>query len=92
MSSGMWSGTVILTGTVIVESTAFRWCVTDGRQQHLTVYHPTLGEQTRPLVASPESQARIIGRSMLLSSLVGLLEQVDDAPTTADGEPEPTIA
>ena len=86
----MFTSTVILAGTVVVEGTAFRWSVTDGRAQHLMVTHPTLGTQTRELTASPDAQARAIGRAMLVSKAVGFLEAVDDGPMP-DSDPEPTI-
>jgi hypothetical protein len=85
----MWTSTVILTGTVVIEGTAFRWLVTDGLGQQLTVSHPTLGTRTQPVTENPESQARDVGRA-LLGAATGFLEAVDDAPM-ADGDPEPTI-
>jgi hypothetical protein len=85
----MWTSTVILTGTIVIEGTAFRWLVTDGLAQQLTVSHPTLGTQTQPLASSPAAQARTVGRAML-GAATGFLEAVDDGPML-DGDPEPTI-
>ena len=85
----MFTSTIILAGTVVVEGKAFRWSVTDGRAQHLTVTHPTLGTQTQPLTASPDSQARAIGRGMVIAAL-GFLEAVDDTPMP-EGDPESPI-
>jgi hypothetical protein len=90
----VWTSTVILTGTVVVEGTAFRWTVTDARAQQLTVSHPTVGTQTQLLRANPEAQARAVGRAMLKNAAraarIGYIDAVDDIPT-ADGDPDPTI-
>lgn len=90
----MFTSTVILTGTVVIEGVAFRWSVTDGRSQQLMVGHPTIGTQTQTLTASPDSQARDVGLAMLKSAAhaasVGFLEAFDDAPMP-NGDPEPTI-
>jgi hypothetical protein len=90
----MWSRNVILTGTVVVEQTAFRWAVTDGFAQQLMVCHPTLGAQIEPLNASPDSQARLTGRAMLKdaakSAAIGFIDKFDDAPMPSC-DPEPTI-
>ena len=75
----MWTSTVILTGMVVVDGTAFRWLVTDGAVRKLTVSHPTLGTRTQRVTASPESQARVVGRAML-GAARGLLEAIDDGP------------
>ncbi len=64
----MFTSNALLAGTVVIEATAFRWSVTDGYSQRLTVSHRILGCATRPLTASPHSQARDIGREMLLRS------------------------
>jgi hypothetical protein len=85
----MWTGTVVLCGTVVVEGVAFRWSVTDGLPQDLTVSHPMLGTQTGPFGSDPDSQARNVARAML-GAATGFLEAVDDAPMS-DGDPEPPI-
>jgi hypothetical protein len=61
----MFSKTVILAGTVVVEGVAFRWSVTDGLPQSITVSHPFIGTETQMLAASPDSQAREVGQEML---------------------------
>jgi hypothetical protein len=61
----MFASTVILAGTVIVEGVRFRWSVTDGAAQHLTVSNDRLGNHAERLVGSPEQQARNIGRAIL---------------------------
>jgi 2-methylaconitate cis-trans-isomerase PrpF len=90
----MWTSTVILSGTVVVEGTAFRWLVTDSLAQKLTVSHPTLGSKTEALTGSPESQSRDVGRSILVdkarSAAIGFVDAFDDAPLP-DRDPEPTI-
>jgi hypothetical protein len=90
----MFTSTVILAGTVVIEETAFRWSVTDGLAQQLMVSHPTLGTQIQRVTASPESQARLIGRQMLrdaaLAAAIGFIDAVDDVPMPT-GDPEPTI-
>ena len=90
----MFTSSVVLAGTVVIEGVAFRWSVADGLAQHLIVSHPTLGTQTQALTDSPESQARDVGRAMLKNeahaAAVGFIEAVDDAPMP-DGQPEPTI-
>jgi hypothetical protein len=85
----MWTSTVILTGVVVVNGTAFRWLVTDGTVRKLTVTHPTLGTRTHRVTASPESQARVLARAML-GAATGLLEAIDDEPMPED-DPEPTV-
>jgi hypothetical protein len=91
---GMFTNTVILTGTVVIEGSAFRWSVTDGLAQQLMVSHAILGTQTQPLAASPASQARIVGRAMLKdaahAAAVGFVDEFDVAPIS-NGDPEPTI-
>ena len=62
----MSTNTIVLTGTVLIEGVAFCWSVTGA--QRITVSHPTIGEQTRPLAEDPESQARAVGRAMLNSA------------------------
>jgi hypothetical protein len=87
----MFASTVILSGTVIVEGVPFRWWVTDGLAQQLTVSHPAYGTDGRRLTGSPHSQARSIARAMLASrAATGFLEAVDDT-STPDGVPEPTL-
>lgn len=81
----MFTSDIILAGTVIIEATAFRWSVTDGFFQRLTVSHRILGCVARPLTASPASQARAIGREMLMRSTISVLEAVDDAPYFRSG-------
>lgn len=61
----MFKREVVLAGTVVIEGAEFRWSVTDGLAQRLTVTHPLFGTETRTLTASPDSQARDIGRQML---------------------------
>jgi hypothetical protein len=61
----MFTSEVVLAGTVVIEGVAFRWSVTDGLAQRLTVTHPLFGTETRALTASPDSQAGDIGRQML---------------------------
>ena len=91
---GMWTPNVILTGTVVIDQTAFRWAVTDGFAQQLMVSHPALGTQIEPLTASPESQARLTGRAMLRdaanSAAIGYVDELDDR-SMLYGDPEPTI-
>jgi hypothetical protein len=84
----MWTSTVILTGMVVVDGTAFRWLVTDGAVRKLTVSHPTLGTRTHQVTASPESQARVLAREMLAAA-TGVSEAIDDGPMPED-DPEPT--
>lgn len=88
----MWTSTVILSGTVVVEGTVFRWSVTDGLTQQLMVSHPTLGSKTEPLTGSPESQSRAVGRSILnnpaRAAAIGLIDAFDDTPIL-DGDAEP---
>ena len=90
----MFTSTVILAGTVVIEGAAFRWSVTDGLAQQLTVSHPTIGTQTQTLTASPDSQARAVGRAMLKGEVgtasAGFLEAFDDVPLPG-GDPESTI-
>jgi hypothetical protein len=61
----VWTSNVILRGAVIVEGIAFRWAVTEGLAQRLTVTHAMHGARTEALNRSPDSQARAIGRAML---------------------------
>jgi hypothetical protein len=75
----MFTNTVILAGTVVIEGVAFRWSVTDGCGQNLTVCHPTLGTRVERLVASPECQARAVGRQLLAGEVtVPDVDSVDD--------------
>lgn len=88
----MSTSTIVLTGTVAIEGVAFCWSVTDARC--ITVRHPTIGEQTRPLAEDPEMQARTVGRSLLNSATgvaaIGYIDAVDDAPPEHQPDP-PTI-
>ena len=86
----MFTSDVILAGTVVIEGTPFRWSVADGIAQQLTVYHPTLGARTQRLTKSSDAQARAIGRRMLVSKTIDLLEAVDDYPMP-NGDPVPPI-
>ncbi|HUQ51067.1 MAG TPA: hypothetical protein VM692_02525 [Gammaproteobacteria bacterium] len=61
----MFTSTIILSGTVVIEGTTFRWWLTDGVAQQLTVSHPAHGTQTQPLEGDPESHARVVGRALL---------------------------
>jgi hypothetical protein len=89
-SETMFTSTVVLTGTVVIEGIAFHWSVTDGLAQQLTVSHRLLGTQTQRLTTSPESQARAVGRAMLehgpQAAATGLVAAFDDAPMP-DGDP-----
>jgi hypothetical protein len=64
----MWTSTVILAGTVVIDGAAFRWLVTDGMHQHLTVSHPVHGTKAEKLTRSPDRQAREIARIMMNAS------------------------
>ena len=87
----MFTSTVVLAGTVVIEGVAFCWSVTDGLAQQLTVSHPTMGTQTQRLTASPDSQARAVGRSMLNSTAcaaaIGYIDAVDDV-ALPEGDPD----
>jgi hypothetical protein len=61
----MFTGTVILAGTVVVEGAAFRWSVTDGFTQRLTVSNENLGTRIERLTGSPDAQARSMARAIL---------------------------
>jgi hypothetical protein len=61
----MFTSTIILSGTVVIEGVSFRWWLTDGIAQRLTVSHPAHGTRTQPLTSDPESQARAVGRALL---------------------------
>jgi hypothetical protein len=61
----MFSDTIILSATVLVEGTRFRWWVTDGAKQWLTVSHLTHGTVTVPLDRSPDPQARDMARELM---------------------------
>ena len=88
----MSTSPVILDGTVVIEGVPFRWWVTDGLVQRLTVSHPAYGTDGQRLTMSPQSQARLVARAMLNSKVVaaGFLEAVDDAPLADEPDP-PTI-
>jgi hypothetical protein len=60
----MFTSTIILTGTVVIEGVTFRWWLTDGIAQQLTVSHPAHGTLTQPLNDDPVSQAREAGRTL----------------------------
>jgi hypothetical protein len=77
----MFTSTIILRGTVVIEGVMFRWWLTDGRVQRLTVSHPAHGTRTQTLSADPESQARALSRAMLASAHV-----VDPIGLAADVE------
>ena len=85
------ASSVVLTGTVVVEGVEFRWSVSDDQQ--ITVGNQSIGEKTLPLVADPESQARVIGEELLGShtAATGFLEAVDDAPLSDDEPDPPTV-
>lgn len=75
----MFTNTVILTGTVVVEGVAFRWSVTDGVVQRLTVSHRRFGTRVEQLVGSPERQARTAGRGLLAGHIsLPDVDAVDD--------------
>jgi hypothetical protein len=78
----MWRSTLILNGTIVVDGVEFRWSVTDGASQQLTVSHHTLGIQIGPLTGSPDSQARVVGAAMLRDAAqtarVGYFDAVDE--------------
>jgi hypothetical protein len=61
----MFSSPITLSGKVVVEGVSFRWAVSEGLSQHLTVSHRILGTETQQLTQSPQEQARAIGRAML---------------------------
>jgi hypothetical protein len=61
----MFTNTVILSGTVVIEGVAFRWSVTDGFAQRITVSNERLGTRVEQLVGSPDTQARAMGRAIL---------------------------
>jgi hypothetical protein len=61
----MFTNTVILAGTVVIEGVAFRWSVTDGFTQRLTVSNERLGTRVEQLAGSPDAQARAMGRAIL---------------------------
>ena len=61
----MFSSRITLSGKVVVEGVSFRWAVSEGLSQHLTVSHRILGTETRRLTQSPQEQARAMGRAML---------------------------
>jgi hypothetical protein len=60
----MFTSTIILSGTVVIEGVSFRWWLTDGIAQQLTVSDPAHGTLTQPLTDNPESQAREAGRAL----------------------------
>jgi hypothetical protein len=91
----MFTSTVVLAGTVVIEGVAFRWSVTDGVAQQLTVSHPAIGTHTQKLTASPHAQARAVGRAMLNSTLgvaaIGYIDADEDVASLADDPDPPTI-
>jgi hypothetical protein len=86
----MFTSTVILTGTVVIEGVAFRWSVTDGFGQRLTVSHPVFGSQAQQLVRSPQAQARSIGRALLAAKVRAA--DIDCADDIGIGMPETDVA
>jgi hypothetical protein len=82
----MFTSTVVLAGTVVIEGVAFRWSVTEGWTQRLTVGHDKLGMRSEPLAGSPESQARVIGRAILARAVrIPEVDVVDDfGPTLCE--------
>jgi hypothetical protein len=81
----MFTSTIILSGTVVIEGTSFRWWLTDGIAQRLTVSHPAHGTETQPLTANPESQARAVGRAML-AGMARPDVTADTAPLDSDSK------
>jgi hypothetical protein len=67
----MFTSTIILSGTVVIEGVTFRWWLTDGIGQRLTVSHPAHGTKTQALTDDPESQARALSRVMLAKASAG---------------------
>ena len=77
----MFTSTIILTGTVVVQDVMFSWWVTDGATARLTVSHPTHGTATEPLMDNePKVQARTLAQAMLDRTF-----RPNDAGTTEDG-------
>jgi hypothetical protein len=80
----MFTSTIILSGTVVIEGITFRWWLTDGIAQRLTVSHPAHGTETQTLSAEPASQARALSRAMLAAAgmvdPVGIAADVEAAP------------
>jgi hypothetical protein len=65
----MFTSTIILTGSVVVDSVAFSWWVRDGLAPLLTVSHPEFGTETQPLGdAEPLVQARAIAKKMVAAT------------------------
>jgi hypothetical protein len=60
----MFTSTIILTGAVVIEGVTFRWWLTDGIAQQLTVSHPAHGTLTQALTDDPVTQAREAGRTL----------------------------
>ncbi|HEY9183072.1 MAG TPA: hypothetical protein VIQ99_07720 [Gammaproteobacteria bacterium] len=62
----MFTSTIILKGSVVVEGVSFSWWVRDGWEPMLTVSNHNHGTATRPLgTAEPVVQARAIAKSMI---------------------------
>jgi hypothetical protein len=80
----MSTNTLRLNGTVIVEGVAFGWFVTNGESQQLMGRHCTLGTQIGQLTESPESQAHVVGATMLRDAArtagVGYIDAADELP------------
>ena len=75
----MFTSTVVLAGTVVIEGIAFQWSVTTDRTQRLAVSHQLLGTRVEPLVGNPEHQARSLGRALLASGMtIPDVDAVDD--------------
>jgi len=83
----MFTSTVVLAGTVVIEGVAFRWSVTDGFAQRLTVSNKRLGTRNEQLVGSPEKQARAMGRAILAGDVsVTEVDGVDDVAFVPIGD------
>jgi hypothetical protein len=78
----MFTNTVILAGTVVIKGVAFRWSVTDGFAQRLTVTNEGLGTRVEQLTGSPDTQARAMGRAILRGEInLPDVDVVDDFGT-----------
>jgi len=65
----MFTSTIILKGSVVVEGVAFSWWVRDGWEPVLTVSHPNYPTETEPLGdAEPLARARAIAKNMVASA------------------------
>jgi hypothetical protein len=62
----MFTSTIILKGTVVVEDITFSWWVRDGSKPVLTVSHHKYGTATEPLAdGEPLVQARAVAKRMV---------------------------